>query len=44
MMPIQIISSPEGHHERMVMSNFNAPTVKWAARLLAEEVSIVTLK
>ena len=37
MMPIQVISRPDAHHERMVMSDFNAPTAKCATRLMPKE-------
>src|SRR5258708_19383809 len=37
MMPIQVISRPDAHHERMVMSDFRAPTAKCATRLIPKE-------
>src|SRR5215469_10469382 len=39
MMPIHVISIPDAHHERIVISDFNAPTAKCAARLMPKEVS-----
>src|SRR5215470_12052854 len=37
MMPIQVISSPDAHQERMVISDFRAPTAKCATRLIPNE-------
>src|SRR5262245_39609817 len=37
MIPIQVISRPDAHHERMVISDFKAPTAKWATRLIPKE-------
>src|ERR1051326_524746 len=37
MIPIHVISKPDAHQERMVISDFNAPTAKWAAKLMAQE-------
>src|SRR5438034_8080383 len=37
MMPIQVISRPDAHHERMVMSDFRPPTAKCATRLIPNE-------
>ena len=38
MTPIQVISKPDAHQERMVISDFNAPTIKWAAKLMPKEM------
>ena len=38
MMPIQVISKPDAHHERMVTSDFKAPTAKCATKLMPKEV------
>ena len=38
MTPIQVISRPDAHQERMVISDFNAPTIKCATKLMAKEV------
>src|SRR5678815_3678528 len=37
MMPIQVISRPDAHHERIVISDFRAPTAKCATRLIPKE-------
>src|SRR5215475_14642692 len=37
MIPIQVISRPDAHHERMVISDFSAPTAKCATRLIPNE-------
>jgi hypothetical protein len=44
MMPIQVLSSRERHHEGMLISDFKTPTAKRATRLIAKKVSIVMLK
>src|SRR6516162_2661646 len=35
--PIQVISRPDAHHERIVISDFSAPTAKCATRLIPNE-------
>ena len=35
MMPTKVISNPDAHHERSVISDFNAPTRKCATMLMA---------
>ena len=39
MMPIQVISKPDAHQERIVISDFNAPTRKCAAKLMPKEMA-----
>src|SRR5438067_257153 len=38
MTPIQVISRPDAHQERIVISDFNAPTRKCATRLMPNEI------
>ena len=38
MIPIHVISRPDAHQERIVISDFNAPTRKGAAKLMPKEV------
>ena len=37
MTPIHVISKPDAHHERIVISDFRAPTAKCATRLIPKE-------
>ena len=37
MTPIHVISNPDAHQERIVISDFNAPTAKCAAKLMPKE-------
>ena len=37
MTPTIVISNPDAHHERMVMSDFTAPTAKCATILIAND-------
>ena len=39
MTPIHVISNPDAHQERIVISDFNAPTRKCAAKLMPKEMS-----
>src|SRR5689334_10271423 len=39
MMPTTVISSPDDHHEREVISDFDAPTRKCAAMLTANAIA-----
>lgn len=39
MTPIQVISRPEAHHDRMVMSDFKAPTAKCATKLMPNDAN-----
>src|SRR3989442_13732614 len=43
MMPIQVISNPDAHQERMVISDFNAPTRKGAAKLMPKEMATAVM-
>ena len=43
MTPIQVISRPDAHQERMVISDFNAPTAKCAAKLMAKEMATAVM-
>ena len=38
MMPIHVISRPEAHQERIVISDFNAPTKKCATKLILKDI------
>ena len=38
MTPIQVISKPDAHQERIVISDFNAPTRKCATKLMPNEI------
>ena len=43
MMPIQVISKPDAHHDRMVISDFNAPTAKCAAKLMTKDAATAVM-
>ena len=43
MMPIQVISNPDAHQERIVISDFNAPTIKCATKLMPKEVTTAVM-
>src|SRR4030095_8565726 len=38
MIPIQVISRPDAHQERIVISDFNAPTEKCATKLITKDI------
>ena len=43
MMPIHVISKPDAHQDRMVINDFNAPTAKWAAKLIPKEMATAVM-
>src|SRR5439155_25097589 len=38
MTPIQVISRPDAHQERIVINDFSAPTAKCATKLMPKEI------
>src|SRR5439155_27013460 len=43
MIPIHVISKPDAHQDRMVISDFNAPTAKCAAKLIPKEMATAVM-
>ena len=44
MMPIQVISKPDAHQERIVINDFNAPTRKCATKLIPKEMITAVIR